>query len=400
MAATSGRPPAPLDPPPSDALHSHGLPVPPGAPLARLFADACVFDFFQAVRLLERSAGARRPVGRGGPPDHEVARFAALPSLAFPPSSIAALETSPDGRPPVMTVAFMGLTGPSGVLPLHYTELLLRLTREHDSPEARALIDWLDLFNHRLISLFHRAWEKYRFYLPYERAEYAAEQPDAFTDCLLSAIGLGTAGLRDRLRVSARSSEAGGSRVLARVEDLALLHYSGLLAGPRCAAGLESLLGDYFGLPVEVRQFQGQWLILERPNPSRLGGEHSRLGADFVVGERVWDVQGQIRIRLGPLTLRQFDDFLPNRACVPGSKAFFLLAHLVRLFAGPELAFDVQLVLMPSEVPACRLPTGEAPAPRLGWNTWLSSQPRATDADDAVFPGEELFWLDPAAGYR
>jgi type VI secretion system protein ImpH len=178
--------------------------TPVGTVEARLFDEGFAFDFFQAVRLLERLFPERRPVGREGPPDAEVVRFRALASLSFPASTVYELLRAADERePPAMRVTFLGLTGPSGVLPTHYTDLLLRLAREAKGPEKRALADWLDLFNHRLIALFYRAWEKYRFRLAYERGEASRAEPDAFTLCLFSLIGLGTPGLRGRLRVSA-----------------------------------------------------------------------------------------------------------------------------------------------------------------------------------------------------
>src|SRR5262249_52742051 len=161
----------------------------------------------------------RRAVGRRGPPEAEVVRFRGRLALDFPPSAIHELKPPDDSVPaPAMTVAFMGMTGPSGVLPRHYTELMLRLDREVKGPERRALREWLDLFNHRMISLFYRAWEKYRFYIPYERGEYNAREPDAFTRCLFSLVGLGLPSLRDRLRVSCLEEKVGRphERVLGR----------------------------------------------------------------------------------------------------------------------------------------------------------------------------------------
>src|SRR5262245_39801068 len=203
----------------------------PGTSVAeRLFEEGYAFDFFQAVRLLERLAPQRRPVGRSGPPGEETVRFRAHLSLSFPPSSVHEVRRPSAAQPtPGMTVAFLGLTGPSGVLPAHYTELLLRLDREAKGREKDALRAWLDLFHHRLVSLFYRAWEKYRFYLPYERGEWAGPEPDPFTRCMLSVAGLGLPALRDRLRVCAPAEDGGPGRVARRVEALALLRYAGLL---------------------------------------------------------------------------------------------------------------------------------------------------------------------------
>lgn len=382
----------------------------PRAPILaeQLFAEPYIFDFFQAVRLLERLYPEHRPIGRDSRPDGEAVRLRAHLSLSFPPSQLYQLDHPSAELPvPALTVAFMGLTGPSGILPRPYTELLLRLQKEAKGPEKYALRDWLDLFNHRLISLFYRAWEKYRFYIPYERGEYARPEPDTFTLALFSLVGLGSPGLRKRLRVSTLEVVNGErqERVLACVDDLALLYYSGFFAHrPRCAIALEALVQDYFQLPVKVQQFQGQWLQLAPENQSRMGtaGANNQLGVNTVAGQRVWDVQSKFRLRLGPLHYRQFAEFLPDRSPVEARKALFLLIHLVRLYAGPEFDFDIQLVLKADEVPPCQLAFGADGGPRLGWNTWIHSQPMTRDADDAVFPGEEVVLLnhnsEPAPG--
>jgi type VI secretion system protein ImpH len=382
-----------------------------------LFIEPFAFRFFQAVRLLERMYPERRPVGRGGPPRSEVVRFRAHRSLSFPPSEIFELQRPAVDSPAVMTVAFLGLTGPSGVLPRHYTELLLRHEREAKGPERHALRDWLDLFNHRLISLFHRAWEKYRFYIAYERGEYDWAETDPFTRCLFSLVGLGTPSLRRRLRVSCWEGEedAHHERVLAEIKDIALLHFGGFLAHrPRCVVALEAMLRDYFGLSFVVQQFRGQWLVLEPANQSRMAspltptplprGERGRgeganvpsnnqLGVNFVAGDRVWDVEGKFRVRLGPLTYAQYSQYIPDLAPVTERKTFFLLVDLVRLYVGPELDFDIQLVLRAADVPKCRLGEGADYTPRLGWNTWIASLPFEQDAEDTVFDGETVRWL-------
>jgi len=289
-------------------------------------------------------------------------------------------------------VTFFGLTGPNGILPRHYTEMLIRLDRESRGPERYALRAWLDQFNHRLVSLFYRAWEKYRFFIPYERGEVLRAEADTFTQMLFSFIGLGTPTLRERLRVTTlvEEEEQPCEKVLAEIDDLALLYYSGLLAQrPRCAAGLTALLRDYFDLPLEVQQFRGQWLRLDVESQTRLGVANCAMGLSVVAGERVWDVQGKLRLRLGPLRREQFDSLLPDNSAIPERKTFFLLVQLARLYLGPDFDFDVQIVLRREDVPSCRLSPGGL-GPRLGWNTWMGSLPRQCDSTDAVFEGVEV----------
>jgi type VI secretion system protein ImpH len=320
--------------------------------------------------------------------------------LSFPPSAIHdLLLPSSEIAVPVLVQAFMGLTGPSGVLPRHYTELLYRLQRDAKGPEKYALRDWLDLFNHRLVSLFYLAWEKYRFYIPYERREYEGATPDAFTSCLFSFVGLEPAALKGRLRVATmevRDDEV-REKLLARIVDLHLFRYAGLLGHrPRCAIALEAMLEDYFQISASVKQFQGQWLPIEPASRLYFQSEpgNNQLGVSTVVGERVWDMQSKFRVRLGPLRYQQFLELVPDRAPEPDRKDFFLLVQLVRLYVEPTLDFDVQLLLKGDDVPDCQLSQGTGIGARLGWNTWLITRTLDHDAEDPVFEGVDVVRLD------
>lgn len=202
--------------------------------------------------------------------------------------------------------------------------------------------------------------------------------------------------LRQRLRVSCQPVPH-QEKVLARIEDLGLLRFSGFLARrPRNAASLQVMLAEYLRVPVQIVQFQGQWLRLEPDGQSSVGqrGLNNSMGVNALVGDRVWDVQSKIRVRLGPLTYAQFVEFLPDRAPVPQRKALFLLAHLVRLYVGPEIDIEVQLILRAGDVPVCRMGKGLAPiGSRIGWNAWSKSRPKRADADEPVFQVRERVFL-------
>ncbi len=322
----------------------------------RLFEEPYTFEFFQAVRLLEKMMRGTRPVGREGPPSSEPVRLAAHPSLAFPASQIQALEPAQGGMPARMVVNFMGLIGPLGVLPLYYTQQVIERTRARDT----SLRDFLDLFNHRLLSLFYQAWEKYRVAVQYERGGAAR-----FSHYLLDVIGLGTKGLQNR----------------QAVEDDALIHYAGLLGQrPRSALALRQLLEDYFGVPAAVEQFAGAWFGIERGNQCWLeerSDASERLGWGAVVGDEVFDEQSRARVRLGPLTLAQYRDFLPT------GTAYRPLCGLLRFFSD-EVDFEVQLVLKREEVPPCELGAEQETAPVLGWVTWMKTVSMTRDPGDTV----------------
>lgn len=371
--------------------------------LEELYATGYAFDFFQAVRILEAQSGVE-PVGGDGPPSKEAVRFRVALGHAFPASTVSELKPPTADRPvPQMTVPFLGLTGPSGVMPRHYTDMLSRLERDSRNPERHALRDWFDLFNHRLISLFYRAWAKYRFLVAHERLEHEREEPDAFTKTLLSLLGIGQLPLRNRLAVRSKADPNDWDQhdtVVAGIPDQALFRYAGLLTRrPRNVLGLQAMLADYFRVPVAVRQFHGAWLQLDALDRSQLGAEQGNcgLGQTLVIGERVWDVEGRVLLQIGPLTYGQFVELLPDESPSPTRKAFFLLVHMARFYLGPTIEFDVRLELMPGAAPESSLGGLGDPGSRLGWNSWLVSRPPELVVTDAVFSTRELFRLRGAA---
>jgi type VI secretion system protein ImpH len=330
------------------------------------------FEFFQAVRLMHQLAvaaesGTRRPLGADFSPAQEVVRFRAMPSHSFPAGSVVEVRPGKaQDAPPEMTAAFHGLTGPQGVLPQHYTALLIERVRAKDF----SLRDFLDMFNHRALSHFYRAWRKYRFPFAYEdTALKKVAEDDLFTQCLYCLLGLGTGGQRDR----------------AGFDDEALLYFSGHFAHwPRSAVALEGVLNEYFQIPTKVKQFQGDWLYLAVEDRSAMpsvgrAGQYTALGKEAVVGSRVWDVESKFRLRLGPLSYAEF------RRLLPDGDMLRPICEMVRLYAGMHLEFDVQLVLKRREVPRCRLGGDAAGGSRLGWNTWVRHGEFPSDVDDAIF---------------
>jgi type VI secretion system protein ImpH len=358
----------------------------PDSPAARLYREPFAFDFFQAVRLLERMHPDRKLVGRAGPPDAEAVRFVSRASLAFPAAAIDRLDP-PEGDedgPPRMAVNFFGLTGPNGVLPLVYTQWQIARERARGEPESGALAAWLDLFTHRLLSLFYRAGRKYRLPIVSETAE-AYGRHDPITTACLALIGLGTPGLADRFK----TEPVAGDDDSDDVEDVSLLRYAELFShATRPAVGLEGMLTDFFDVPIAVETFRGRWLPLDPDNQTRIGriGGNDRLGESALVGRRVWDVASGIRVRIGPLNRPEFRQWLPH------FKRIYVLAKLVRFYTRDELDFDVQLVLSASAVRPLQLnrPGSGQIVARLGWNTWVLTRLPTRDVDDAVFRRGEL----------
>ncbi len=322
----------------------------------RLFAEPYCFEFMQAVRLLQLFYPHRSGVGLFRAPETEVARFGVPPSLTFPASQIHELEERKNA-PPLMRVNFMGTVGPSGVLPLYYTELVAQRMMARD----RTLRDFLDIFHHRSISLFYRVWQKHRFIVGYEQRD-----EDQFSQYLLGVIGLGVSSLQNR----------------QEFKDFALLYYTGLFAQqPRCAEALRLILLDYFGVPIEIEQFLGAWYSLDSNSQCNLddfASDSRQLGFGAIVGDEVWDPQSRVRVVIGPLSLPKYLDFLPS------GTAYQPLKALVRFFAGDEFDFEAQLILRREEVPPCELGGAGAAAPQLGWVSWSKTSELTGDQSQTV----------------
>ena len=323
---------------------------------AELQDDPCSFEFFQAVALLERLRSDMRAVGQFSSPDDETVRFRVNPRLGFPASEIQELSLKDEG-PAEMMVNFMGLTGPMGILPHPYSEFILERARAKD----RSLAAFLDIFNHRAISLFYRAWQRSRF-----PVSYATGARDFFTQYLRDLLGIGTADLCNR----------------QSIEDEALMHYISLVVSQsRSAAALEQLLADYFDVPVEVQQFTGAWYSIDSGTQCRMDemdSLSSQVGAGAVVGDAMWDRQGTVRIRIGPLALERYNDFLPQ------GSAHAALHAITRFFSNDCFDFQVQLVLDRTQVPSIKLDLNDERPARLGWVSWAKTQPLNHDPDEAI----------------
>lgn len=333
--------------------------VPRFAAVAELMkAEPWTFDFFHAIRLLEQFRVGRRRVGFFNEPSREVIRFGAYPSLAFPASAIQSLD--PESAEWKMLVNFIGLTGPLGVLPRLYTVAVQERGRLKDN----TLRDFLDMFNHRVTSLFYRAWTKYR--LP---VRYPLGMDDQMSLAFLTFSGLGTPGLRKR----------------QEIDDETFVWLSGLFGlQARSAVALEQILEDYFQVPVEVVQFVGAWCPLVGDSTCDLSEDEDpseQLGCGAVVGDEVFDHQAKVRVRLGPLTIGKYRWFLP------GESGYRRLRQLTRFFSRDQTDFEVQLILRRDDVPYCELADEdrEQDEVQLGWTTWVKNRPRfPRDPEDTV----------------
>lgn len=337
------------------------------------------FDFVQLVRLLYLHQDDdielnQKLVGYENSPVDEVARFKVSPRMRHGSSDIRSVKSLDDGRYEI-EVSFLGLFGAAGVLPHHYSRMILARLKANDE----TMRNFFDLFHHRILSNFFRASVKYR--LPFQHELFSRFQPskngsrpsrriehDTISRSISCVVGVGERPVQNRLDI----------------DDRQLMYYGGHFANRRpTMIGLRQMLREITGLDVKILQFQFEWLYLDQADQTDLSNPTKRLGQDVVIGNRVGSVQNRFRARLGPLNWKTFQELLPNKIQLKK------IAQFTRSYVGIGLDFDFQFLLNGADVPCMQL--GNEECGRLGWNTWIKSENTDKIIEDAIFEVDDEF---------
>lgn len=325
-------------------------------------------DFFALLRRIEGLAPEAPRLGRALRPTQEAVRLGQEPELHFAPAALASF--TPGRAAPRLGVRFFGLLGPQGPMPLHLTEYTRERLHHRGDP---TLARFLDVFHHRLLLFFYRAWAQAQPTVQHDRPA-----DDRYAAWLGAAVGL-----------------SGALRPQDAVPQSARLYHAGLLGGAgRHPEGLAKILSLHFGVPVRIEQHVPHWLRIEpddrsrlghaRNRPERVGATLARLGHNTSAGSKLWDRRCKFRVVLGPLTLAQYESFLPD------GSGWRPLNDWVRQYIGPGLQWDVQPLLARHEVPALQL----GRYTRLGLTSWggrTGRRPHSRDRGDLrLRPGAAL----------
>jgi len=315
------------------------------------------FDFFSVMRRLERINRDQPRIGDSAARREEYVTLGQDPYLDFPASNLS--RVIPDGQRLKIFVKFLGLLGPQGALPLTTTEESLGWYLMRDEAFPR----FLDLFNHRFVQLFFRAWADAR-----PIAQHDRPRDDRFIAYIGSLIGIGSTPHRD----------------LDLVPDQAKLAFAGLISSQaKSASRLRGFISGLFDVDVEIYEFVGSWLTFDPSDRSQLGLTHSGLGVSMSLGASIFSVQDKIQIRLYTKNMAQYQRFLPTGdLCEP-------LADAVFFYIGDQLEWEVELAIPAGEV----IPTKLGSFGQLGWTTWMSPNWSSTDpyrCDSRFHPSERV----------
>ena len=320
--------------------------------LEELRREPYKFDFYQAIRLVECGHRNKGRFGYSLTPSKDPIRLGQLPSLQFAPSTIAAYNTNDSENDiEALKVYFFGVFGPNGPLPLHLTEYARN--RIHAARDV-TFTEFMDLFHHRLLSLFYRAWADKEPTVQLDRPEN-----DRFRFFIGSLAGLAEHSQQQRDEIA----------------DFTKLSFAAHLGSQtKHANGLIAILNAYFQMPFGIKEFIGEWLAIPQDSLCYLDPDHKtgQLGMTATIGSRSWQCMHKFRIVAGPLNLNQFESLLPD------GKRITAFCSLVKNYMGFEFAWDINLILKKEAVPTVQL----GKFGQLGWSSWLFTENRHEDAND------------------
>lgn len=311
--------------------------------------DISRFSFFQLIELLCKIDNIDPAKILELSPQEEKIRFTSTASLGFPIRDLVKLINSKEGKRQ-LEVAFLGLHGSESPLPSYYLE---SLATEYIHKETK-LVDFINLFNHRLVLLFHQIWRKYRYYINFKPGG-----EDEFSQRMFSLVGLGHSSIRNKLSMN-------HSKMLA---------YAGILSSPaRSAEVICSLISHCFDLDnVTLKGWRFRYVDINEDEQNRLGlmkkeaglppKGRSCLGENFTLGCKIPDRGGKFELRLNSLTREEFLSFLPN------GKQYLPLVTFISFVLKDQFAWDLHLGLKREQVSGMVL--GKEQNSLLGWTSFV-----------------------------
>ncbi len=252
-------------------------------------------QLFQSLHLIERFLQkGESNLGTDVLPSHENIQLTVSQQLGYESGEFADIQLGQNQGVEVVT-NLIGLTGEHGVLPSHYTELVLQRLKNND-PTFK---DFLDIFNHRLLSLFYRTWQSYQPQVQFQKV--AAKQTSSWHQILTALTG-------DK---GPRSLYFGG-------------HFCQTI---RSRGAVQSCLESLSGCDVTIRDFKGQWMNLKSQEQTRLcskrmqEGQFAQLGNGARLGKRAWNINAGFQVEFTADCLDQVQGLLPQGQNINAIKA-------------------------------------------------------------------------------
>ena len=310
----------------------------------QLLAEAHQYNFFQLLERLHGLHGDDLEPRWPATATRLRVRLASDPRLTFPVSDVHKAERMPEtaDRYRVCTT-FMGLHGTDSPLPTYYLE---EVSYEH-AHGIGVRPAFFDFFNHYLLSLLHRIWRKYRYYIRFQPGA-----TDGFSQYIFALLGLNDKQLRG-------DTPLPWSR---------LLSFAGVIASRSRAPGtVAGIIAHCFDLQqVHIREFETRLVPTTARQLVSLGRRNGQLGSSFMVGSRTRTRSSKFTIVISELDQEQLRDLLPSGI------NFNRLRALIDVLLRDGLAYDLELRLKQNALsPFC---LHRSQGAYLGWTSFVDDR--------------------------
>ncbi|EEQ02312.1 hypothetical protein yrohd0001_17990 [Yersinia rohdei ATCC 43380] len=245
--------------------------------------------------------------------------------MGFPASEFKRVEIPEQAHlPPTIRTTFMGLYGVESPLPTAYIDDITQRREGHE-----AVSDFLDIFNHRLITQYYRIWRKYSY-----PASFSPGGTDKTSQYLLSLCGLGIEGCTTHIAtpVSRFLALTSMMRLPTRTSEgiIALVH----LLAPETDARV--IAHDRYRIPLR--------------HPLAMSARHPvSMSNSPVMGSHAVDVNSQVLLQL---TTDNPDE---AREWLPGGQLHTDLLALLQVYLGSRLHVRLQLSVLRTLLPDAQL---------------------------------------------
>lgn len=297
------------------------------------------FDFDQLIYILETMRSKANPLGIANEPQKEAARIRSNPVMHQEHGEISKVEVfNTISTLPEIYTNFLNLIGINGPLPLPYTEIILERLKNKD----KAALHFLDVFNHRLVSLWHKLRKKN---YPHLYRSLPKDTP-----------------------IGKVVTDLSGFSPIDNINHTVFFDY--YWRRSRSLISLLNLIQGFFKIQVKITPFQGCWRIIQENYGSKIGvkkGQYNLLGKTSILGLRAWDQSAGFLITLPSLTWAEVQEFLPFEDKKLGGSNFEKLKKILHGFIGIQPKVFLNVNLMEAENKGATLNSKFA----LGLNSWI-----------------------------
>lgn len=196
----------------------------------------------------------------------ELIRFRTDSHLRFPQNNVSAIEYSEISKKITLIINFMSLLGGSGILPLHYTELLVKQQRFNNYD----LIDLIDTLQQQSIWYYCQAFEQSRIYLFHENYQLGISKNNPVNDFIRSIGATTVIHEKDQ-----------------KIINTFLPHFANRI---KSVNGLQLIISRCMRLPIEIQEFTKYEVNLPLHEATTLTGNidsNNRLSHSFTLGTKI-----------------------------------------------------------------------------------------------------------------